>query len=55
MGWARWVRRGCRKALEVIHRELDVTMALCGERDVHNLGAHNLILPQGFADPTVPL
>jgi L-lactate dehydrogenase (cytochrome) len=46
---------GVKKALEVIHRELDVTMALCGERDVHNLGAHNLILPQGFADPTVPL
>jgi L-lactate dehydrogenase (cytochrome) len=46
---------GVRKALEVIHRELDVTMALCGERDVHNLGAHNLLLPQGFADPTVPM
>jgi L-lactate dehydrogenase (cytochrome) len=43
---------GVTRALEVIHRELDVTMALCGERDVHNLGAHNLILPQGFADPT---
>jgi L-lactate dehydrogenase (cytochrome) len=46
---------GVTRALEVIHRELDVTMALCGERDVHNLGAHNLILPQGFADPTVVL
>lgn len=46
---------GVRKALEIIHRELDVTMALCGERDVHNLGPHNLILPQGFADPTVRL
>lgn len=46
---------GVRKALEIIHRELDVTMALCGERDVHNLGPHNLLLPQGFADPTVRL
>jgi L-lactate dehydrogenase (cytochrome) len=46
---------GVRKALEIIHRELDVTMALCGERDVHNLGPHNLIVPQGFADPTVRL
>jgi L-lactate dehydrogenase (cytochrome) len=44
---------GVRKALEIIHRELDVTMALCGERDIHNLGPHNLLLPQGFADPTV--
>ncbi len=48
-------RTGVTRALDVIHRELDVTMALCGERDVQNLGLHNLILPQGFADPTVPL
>lgn len=43
---------GVRKALEVIHRELDVSMALCGERDVHNLSRDNLIIPQGFDDPT---
>lgn len=43
---------GVTKALEIIHRELDVTMALCGERDVHNLGRHNLLVPQGFEDPT---
>jgi len=43
---------GVSKALEVIHRELDVSMALCGERDVHRLGRHNLIVPQGFDDPT---
>jgi L-lactate dehydrogenase (cytochrome) len=48
-------KAGVTKALEVIHRELDVTMALCGERDVQNLGPHNLILPQGFGDPTVAL
>ncbi|MFN3954717.1 MAG: L-lactate dehydrogenase [Pararhodobacter sp.] len=42
---------GVAKALEIIHRELDVTMALCGERDVHNLGRHNLLVPQGFDDP----
>lgn len=46
---------GVRRALEVIHRELDTTMALCGERDIANLGAHNLLVPQGFADPTVTL
>jgi L-lactate dehydrogenase (cytochrome) len=39
---------GVTKALEVIHKELDITMALCGERDVANLGRHNLLVPKGF-------
>jgi L-lactate dehydrogenase (cytochrome) len=39
---------GVTKALEIIHRELDTTMALCGERDVANLGRHNLLLPPDF-------
>ncbi|WP_127110522.1 alpha-hydroxy acid oxidase [Pararhodobacter zhoushanensis] len=43
---------GVTKALEIIHTELDKTMALCGERDVKALGRHNLIVPQGFEDPT---
>jgi L-lactate dehydrogenase (cytochrome) len=34
---------GVTKALEVIHKELDTTMALCGERDVADLGRHNLL------------
>lgn len=46
---------GVAKALEVIHRELDVSMALCGERDIHAVGRHNLILPHGFEDPATPL
>jgi len=46
---------GVTRALELIHRELDLTMALCGERSVAALGRHNLIVPQGFEDPTVPL
>lgn len=46
---------GVTRALQVIHKELDLTMALCGERDIANVGAHNLIVPQGFADPTVRL
>jgi L-lactate dehydrogenase (cytochrome) len=46
---------GVTTALEVIRKELDTTLALVGERDVANLGPHNLILPQGFADPTVRL
>ena len=39
---------GVTKSLEVIHKELDTTMALCGERDVANLGRHNLLLPPDF-------
>ena len=39
---------GVTKALEVLHKELDVTMALCGERDIAALGAHNLLVPQDF-------
>ena len=35
-------RAGVRQALEIIRRELDVTMALCGERDVKNLSRRNL-------------
>ncbi|MCC6007970.1 MAG: alpha-hydroxy-acid oxidizing protein [Rhodobacteraceae bacterium] len=46
---------GVSKALEVIHKELDITMGLCGERDVHALGPHNLILPHGFSDPAMSL
>ena len=39
---------GVTKALEVIHKELDITMALCGERDVQALGRHNLLIPRDF-------
>lgn len=39
---------GVTTALEVIHRELDTTMALCGEVNVADLGRHNLLVPQDF-------
>ncbi|MBC9245964.1 alpha-hydroxy-acid oxidizing protein [Paracoccus sp. 11-3] len=39
---------GVTRALEVIHKELDTTMALCGERNVKDLGRQNLLLPEGF-------
>ena len=39
---------GVTSALEVIHRELDTTMALCGETQVENLGRHNLLIPEDF-------
>ncbi|MBY6201396.1 alpha-hydroxy-acid oxidizing protein [Maritalea mobilis] len=41
-------QEGVKKSLEVLHKELDTTMALCGERDVKNLGRHNLLLPEDF-------
>jgi len=39
---------GVTKALEVIHKELDISMALCGERDVTALRRDNLLIPKGF-------
>ena len=39
---------GVRAALEVLRKELDVTLALCGERDIAHLGRQNLLLPAGF-------
>ena len=41
-------RQGVAQAIEVIRKELDTTMALCGARDVHDLGPHNLLVPKGF-------
>jgi L-lactate dehydrogenase (cytochrome) len=41
-------REGVTKALEVIHKELDITMALCGERELKNMGRHNLLIPKDF-------
>ncbi|MGO4916650.1 alpha-hydroxy acid oxidase [Pseudogemmobacter sp. W21_MBD1_M6] len=40
---------GVTKALEVIHKELDVTMALCGKRDVKDLNRDVLLVPKGFS------
>ena len=39
---------GVTAALEVIRKELDITMALCGEKDVGKLGRHNLLIPKDF-------
>ena len=40
---------GVRKVLELIHKELDVTMALCGETNVADLRRENLLIPRDFA------
>ncbi len=37
---------GVRRVLEILSSELDVTMALCGERDINDMGAHNLLPEQ---------
>jgi L-lactate dehydrogenase (cytochrome) len=39
---------GVTKALEVIQKEMDITMALCGEKNVHDMGRHNLLVPEDF-------
>ena len=31
-------KRGVTKALEIIRKELDMTMALCGRRDINTVG-----------------
>ena len=41
-------QKGVTTALEVIHKELDTTMALCGETKVTDLGRHNLLIPEDF-------
>src|SRR5271165_1822033 len=33
---------GVARVLDILRRELDVTMALCGERDIRSVGVHNL-------------
>ena len=40
---------GVTTALELIHKELDTTMALCGRRDVKTLDRDILHIPKGFA------
>ncbi|WP_193177124.1 alpha-hydroxy acid oxidase [Oricola nitratireducens] len=37
--------QGVTKALQLLRKELDVTMALAGETDINNVGHHNLLAP----------
>ena len=41
--------KGVTTALEVIRKELDTTMALCGERDIRQVGRHNVMVPANWA------
>ena len=40
---------GVTRALQVIHKELDTTMALCGKRDVKDLNRDVLLIPKDFS------
>jgi L-lactate dehydrogenase (cytochrome) len=40
---------GVSKSLEIIHKELDLTMALCGHRDIKDVDRDILLVPEGFA------
>ncbi|MFK7853891.1 MAG: L-lactate dehydrogenase [Granulosicoccus sp.] len=40
--------KGVTRALEIIHKELDVSMALCGRRDVNELDRDILLVPENF-------
>ncbi|MCC7321313.1 MAG: alpha-hydroxy-acid oxidizing protein [Rubellimicrobium sp.] len=39
---------GVTKALEILRSEMDVTMALCGRRDIRDVGRDILLVPEGF-------
>jgi L-lactate dehydrogenase (cytochrome) len=41
-------QQGVTTALEIIHKEFDTTMALCGRTAVDQLNGDNLYLPEGF-------
>lgn len=42
-------QKGVTKALEVIHKELDMSMALCGRRNIEDVDRNILLVPQDFA------
>jgi L-lactate dehydrogenase (cytochrome) len=44
-GLAAMGKPGVTRTLDILQKELDVTMALCGERDILNAGRHNLYDP----------
>lgn len=44
---------GVTRAIDILRSELDTTLALCGERDVREVGRHNVMMPTtpGFEIP----
>ena len=41
-------QKGVTTALNIIQKEMDITMALCGEKNIKGLGRHNLLIPRDF-------
>ena len=41
-------QKGVTKALELIHKELDYSMALCGHRQLTDISPKNLLIPKDF-------
>ncbi|MEM7752357.1 MAG: alpha-hydroxy acid oxidase [Pseudomonadota bacterium] len=41
--------KGVTEALNVLHKELDSSMALCGHRDIATVGRDILLMPDGFS------
>jgi len=41
---------GVTKALDIIHKELDTSMAFCGHRDISNVDKDILMIPRDFSD-----
>ncbi len=41
-------QKGVTSALEIIRKELDVSMALCGRRDIHEVDRDILLVPEDF-------
>ena len=41
--------KGVTSALEVIHKEMDVSMALCGKRDIQDVDREIVLVPKGFS------
>lgn len=47
-------QKGVSTALDVMHRELDMTMALCGKRDINDVGRDILFIPEDFEGRWMP-
>lgn len=41
-------QQGVTTALQTLHKELDTTMALCGHRDINDVGREILLIPEDF-------
>jgi len=41
---------GVTKTLEIIHKELDISMAFCGHRDIRDVDRNILMVPKDFSD-----